>query len=122
VVTCIAGAAFDVALDLRSGSPTYGRHEVITLTGHDATIVYLPAGLAHGFAVLGDHAVMAYLTTSLHDPQLDDGVHWHSIGVAWPYADPVVSERDRTLPVLSELKSPFTFEATGIPSKGFGSA
>ena len=104
VVSCIAGAALDVALDLRRGSPTFGRHEVVTLTGDAATMVYLPA-------VMGDHAVMAYLTTSVHDAQMDDGVRWDSIGVAWPYDCPVVSARDRALPALSDVGSPFTFDS-----------
>ena len=69
-------------------------------------------GIAHGFAVLGDHALMAYLTTSAHDPELDDGVRWDSAGVLWPYRDPIVSERDRSLLPLSRLASPFTLDAT----------
>jgi len=112
VVTCLAGAVFDVAVDLRHGSPTFGEHAIVTLNGESATMLYLPPGLAHGFAVLGDHALMAYLATSQHNPELDDGVRWDSAGLPWPYRDPIVSERDRSLLPLSRLASPFTFDGT----------
>src|SRR3954452_4388502 len=94
LVYCTAGAIYDVTLDLRIGSPTFGKHEVYELSSNAANAVYLPRGIAHGFYVRTAPAVMVYHVTSEHDPSLDAGIHWNSFGAPWPTEDPIVSQRD----------------------------
>lgn len=110
MVTCLSGEVFDVVVDLRVGSPTFGHHEIITLRAADATVLYIPSGLAHGFMALGDEALMYYQVTSVHDPACDKGIHWNSAGIAWPISKPVVSARDAAFPTLTEFVTPFCFK------------
>jgi dTDP-4-dehydrorhamnose 3,5-epimerase len=109
LVYCVEGAVLDVALDLRRGSPAYGRCAAFNLSADGAGMVYLPRGLAHGFLVLSERATMVYMVTSTHSPAHDDGVLWNSIGVRWPVEDPVVSERDRRFIRLADFESPFAY-------------
>jgi dTDP-4-dehydrorhamnose 3,5-epimerase len=104
---CTAGSIYDVALDLRLGSPTYGRHEVYELSTTASNAVYLPRGIAHGFFVREAPAVMVYHVTSEHDPEHDAGIRWDSFGAAWPVDEPIVSQRDRSFVSLEEFESPF---------------
>ena len=110
LVVCLRGQVLDVLLDLRVGSPTYGRHVTVALSGESMDVLCVPAGVAHGFAALSEHAVMMYMTTEAYDPLLDDGIRWDSADVEWPCASPLVSERDMSFPPLSALDSPFVFE------------
>ncbi len=109
LVQVVRGAVFDVAVDLRRGSPTFGRWVGWELSADTGELLWIPPGFAHGYAVLGDGADMAYKVTAEHRAELDRGVRWDDpgIGVAWPLADPVLSRRDLTLPLLSEIESPF---------------
>lgn len=109
VVTCLSGEVFDAVVDLRVGSPTFGRHALFSLRSADATMLYIPSGLAHGFLSVSDEALVYYQVTSVHDPACDQGIHWNSVGIPWPLADPVVSARDASFPTLEEFNSPFTF-------------
>jgi len=108
-VTCIAGAAFDVALDLRQGSPAFGRHHALTLSAELANMIYVPRGVAHGFCVTEGPATLLYMTTTVHAPEHDAGIRWDSAGIDWPVTDPVLSDRDRTLPALADFDSPFRY-------------
>ncbi len=110
LVTCIVGRAFDVVVDLRRGSPTYGQHAHFDLDAEKPTAIYVPAGLAHGFCSLCDSSVLLYHVTSPHSPQHDDGIHWNSVGVRWPTTEPVVSERDASFVSFDEFSTPFIFE------------
>ena len=105
----VRGAVFDVAVDLRRSSPTFGRWVGWELSADTGEIVWVPPGFAHGYAVLGDGADLAYKVTAEYRPELDRGVRWDDpgIGVAWPFADPVLSPRDLALPLLSEIENPF---------------
>jgi dTDP-4-dehydrorhamnose 3,5-epimerase len=110
VVYCISGAVLDAVLDLRKGSPTYGRYELFELNAEKANMLYIPAGLAHGFYVTSNHAVMLYKVTTVYSPQLDAGIRWDSAGIPWPDTHPIISARDRDLPLLADFASPFIFE------------
>lgn len=107
LVTCIAGEAFDVVVDLRRGSRTYGQHESFELKGAGGDSVFVPAGCAHGFYVRSESATLLYNVSTVHAPSHDTGIRWDSIGVSWPSANPVVSERDAGLVAFAEFNTPF---------------
>lgn len=108
-VTCLAGEVLDVVLDLRRSSPTYGRSVAFHLDGATPATVWIPAGCAHGFAVLGSgRALLHYAVTAEHSPANDLGVRWDSFGFTWPAgAASVISERDQALPRLADLPAVF---------------
>jgi dTDP-4-dehydrorhamnose 3,5-epimerase len=99
-VHCLAGAALDVVVDLRSESPTLGRHATIDLRGDRPELVVVPPGCAHGFQALTDDTVMVYLVSSVHEPAADSGIRWDSFDCEWPLTAPTVSDRDRALPTF----------------------
>jgi dTDP-4-dehydrorhamnose 3,5-epimerase len=105
LVRCPHGRIWDVAVDLRRGSPTYAQWESHELddTGHHQ--LFIPAGFGHAFFVLSDEADVAYRLSSYYRPELETGIAWNDpeIGIEWPSDDPVVSERDRAAPRLAEL-------------------
>lgn len=110
VVTCLSGEVLDVVVDLRVGSPTFGSHKLFNLRSSEATILYIPSGLAHGFMAVSDEALMYYQVTSVHDPASDHGIHWDSAGIRWPIKEPLVSPRDAAFPALKDFVSPFFFK------------
>lgn len=110
VVYCNHGSLLDVVVDLRKGSPTYGQYEVIPLTGQNYRGVYIPSGFAHGFEVLEDNTIMTYLTSTMHAPSHDGGIHMNSFGYKWGAESPITSERDKNFKSLDEFDSPFIFE------------
>ena len=107
LVWCLAGTVTDVVLDLRSGSPTYGRAVALEIGGEGPTGVYVPEGCAHGFAVLSAQATLLYLVTSVHAPDADWGIRWDSFGFDWGIPRPILSERDRGHPTLDAFVTPF---------------
>jgi len=107
LVTCIEGDAFDVVLDLRKSSPTYGQHECFELKGAAGDGVFVPLGCAHGFYVRSESATLLYNVSSVHAPSHDTGIRWDSAGVPWPSGAPIVSERDAALMPFAKFKSPF---------------
>ena len=109
LVFCVAGEVLDVVVDVRAGSPTYGEHVTVSLTSEEWTGVYVPVGLAHGFATLSETATVAYLATAEYQPGTDGGVRWDSAGISWPFDAPVVSTRDAGLPPLEDYRTPFTW-------------
>lgn len=110
VVLCLRGRAWDVAVDLRKDSPAYGEYISINLADSLANALYVPAGVAHGFCVTGAEALLYYKVSSVYSPVHDAGIRWDSCNIPWPIAVPVLSERDKTLPPLSEFDSPFVFD------------
>lgn len=106
-VCCLAGAVRDVILDLRAGSPTYGRYHAVELSFENRLCFFIPSGFAHGFVALTEGAVMLYKTTSVHTPSCDAGVRWDSFGYDWGVETPIVSTRDSTFPRLDDFQSPF---------------
>jgi dTDP-4-dehydrorhamnose 3,5-epimerase len=99
------GAIYDVAVDLRKGSATYGRYEAFELSDDNAQQIFIPVGFAHGFCVTSDVADVSYKVSSYYDPSTERGIAFDDpdIGVPWPTRDVVVSERDRNNPRLSEI-------------------
>lgn len=106
---CTAGDALDVLLDLRIGSPAYGRYEIVELSGEAGRALYIPSGVAHGFYVRKAPLIMVYHATSEYLPEMDRGIAWDSFGAPWPDRAPVISERDASLPSLADFESPFRF-------------
>ncbi|MFP3041974.1 dTDP-4-dehydrorhamnose 3,5-epimerase [Treponema primitia] len=102
LVRAIAGEVFDVAVDLRPGSPTLGKWHGVTLSGEKQNLFYIPPGFAHGFLVLSELAVFAYKCTNFYHPEDEGGIIWNdpSIGIIWPEiaAEYILSEKDRKLP------------------------
>ena len=109
LVRVIAGEIFDVAVDIRQGSPTYGRWVGVELAAQDFQMLYVPEGFAHGFCVLSREATVAYKVTEEYAPDLDRGILWNDpeIGVRWPLTDPILSPKDAQLPLLKESDNNF---------------
>jgi len=108
LVCCVAGSIFDVALDLRSNSPTYGRHYVAELRAGEGRMLYIPEGCAHGYQTLENNSSMMYYVSAFHEPAAERGVRWNdpAINVRWPLADEaIVSERDQHLPLLADYQT-----------------
>lgn len=109
IVCCVHGAIRDVVLDLRRGSPTYGKHAVFELNARAPRLIYIPPGLANGFYVSSDQAVVLYKVSKVHAQSHDSGLLWSSAGIAWGDDDPILSDRDRAFEPLGDFHSPFTF-------------
>ena len=109
VVSCLSGRVFDVLVDLRKGSPQYGRAIFLVLDAERPSLVYIPTGLAHGFYTISLEATVGYRVTSIHDAGRDAGILWSSVDIVWPVASPIVSARDVALPPLSQFNSSFTY-------------
>jgi dTDP-4-dehydrorhamnose 3,5-epimerase len=109
LVSVLRGRIFDVAVDLRADSPTFGHWLGRTLEADDEAALWIPEGFAHGYCVTGEEAMVAYKLTEEFDPDLDRGFRWDDpgVGIEWPVTDPLLSERDRRLPALDALGSPF---------------
>jgi len=107
LVSVLQGSAFDVAVDIRSDSPTFGQWAGVELSAGNHRQLYVPAGFAHGFCVLGESALLAYLCTATYHAESDAGVAWNDpdIGIDWPLKPESLSDRDRKLPRLREIKS-----------------
>jgi dTDP-4-dehydrorhamnose 3,5-epimerase len=109
LVSVAAGRIFDVAVDLRSESPTFGRWAGCTLDAEQRALLWIPAGFAHGYVVLSDAADVVYKVTAEYAADLDRGVRWDdpAIGIEWPVRDPIVSEKDRKQPTLDAAANAF---------------
>ena len=105
LVRAARGRVWDVVVDIRRSSPTFGRHEAFELDDVAHRQVYVPIGFAHGFCVLSDVADVAYRVSSYYDADAERGVRWDdpSLGIAWPVTDPILSDRDQRLPLLNEI-------------------
>ena len=110
LVRCGRGAIFDVAVDIRRGSPTYGAWEGYELSAENGEQLYVPVGFAHGFVTLEPDSEIVYKCSDYYAPETEGAVLWNdpNIGIDWPIdADPILSGKDATAPLLSDLKSPF---------------
>ncbi len=105
LVRCVEGEVFDVAVDARRGSPTFGQWIGVTLSAETCRQIYVPPGFLHGFAVVSETAQVEYKCTGLYDPSDEVGVIWNdpAIGIAWPVSDPVLSKKDQVHPTLAAL-------------------
>lgn len=105
LVTVLQGEVYDVAVDIRRGSPTFGRWEAFILSGENRRQLWIPPGFAHGFAVLSDNALFNYLCTDVYVKEADAGIRWNDadIAVDWPISAPNVSAKDEHAPFLSDI-------------------
>ncbi|MCH8558313.1 MAG: dTDP-4-dehydrorhamnose 3,5-epimerase [Balneolia bacterium] len=99
------GEVLDVAVDIRKGSPTYGKHEAITLSEENKRMVFIPEGLAHGFLVKSDVADFRYKCSNYYDPSGERALFWNdpALDINWDIENPVVSAKDNEAPVLSDI-------------------
>ena len=113
LVRCVRGVVLDVAVDLRKGSPTYGRHVAVELTEENHLQLFIPKGFAHGFAVLSETAVFQYKCDEFYHPEADGGISIldSSLGIEWriPVEHAVLSEKDTRHPLLKDFDSPFVY-------------
>ncbi len=111
LVRAVRGRIFDVAVDLRRASPTFGRHVAVELAAGDGRMLYVPVGFAHGFCTLEPMTEVAYKVSADYAPDADAGIAWNdpALGIDWPVAaeDAHVSRKDELLPPLSELPTVF---------------
>lgn len=114
LVRCVRGCVFDVAVDIRRGSPTYGQYVAVELTDTNRLQIYMPAGIAHGFAVISDEAVFQYKCNNYYAPESDMGIDAldPALDINWPFApsDMILSDKDMHHRRLDEIISPFEFE------------
>ena len=105
LIRVIEGEILDVAVDVRRGSPTFGRWVSVALTAENFKQVYIPPGFAHGFCVVSPVAQVEYKCTDVYDPSSEIGIAWNdpALGISWPVAQPLLSKRDSSHPTLSEV-------------------
>lgn len=106
LIQCITGRILDVIVDLRKGSSTYGKSVSFELSEENHKMLYIPGGFAHGFQCLEDDCRVSYMMSESYVPGLAAGIRWNDpdLAIKWPIADPLVSQRDAELPLLSELR------------------
>tara|TARA_B110000027_G_C16061897_1_gene274918 strand:+ start:130 stop:684 length:555 start_codon:yes stop_codon:yes gene_type:complete len=113
LVRCIEGKVLDVAVDIRKGSPTYGKHIALELSGENKKQLFVPRGFAHGFSVLSETAVFAYKVDNDYAPEYDAGIRWDdpTLNIQWGVneSEVLVSGKDGKLPFFSEFETPFNF-------------
>lgn len=105
LVSVLEGEVWDVAVDIRRGSPTFGRWEAVVLSAENKRHFWIPEGFAHGFAVLSERALFTYLCTATYDREADAGIRWNDAALAidWPVAEPLLSDKDARAPLLDEV-------------------
>ena len=105
LVSVLHGEVFDVAVDIRAGSPTFGEWVGVTISSHDRRQIYVPPGFAHGFVVTSDTALVLYKCTDFYTPGDEGSIRWDdpSIGIAWPIADPILARKDAAAPRLADV-------------------
>ena len=110
LVRCGRGAIFDVAVDIRRGSPTYGQWQGYELTAENGHQLYVPVGFAHGFVTLEPDSEIVYKCTDYYAPETEGAVRWDSCGIDWPMSvDPVLSDKDALSTALDDFVSPFIY-------------
>ena len=105
LIRVVEGEIYDVAVDVRRGSPTFGAWVGVTLSAANFKQCYVPPGFAHGFCVVSGDAQVEYKCTDLYDPSTEIGIAWNdpALGIIWPIAEPLLSDRDRRHPLLASL-------------------
>ena len=108
----IQGAVLDVAVEIRIGSPTYGKHFSVLLSSENKKQFWIPAGFAHGFQTLENNTIFAYKCTQVYNKASEGGLLWNdpSLSIEWLHeSNPIVSEKDLILPGIDQFSSPFNF-------------
>lgn len=105
LVSVLEGEVYDVVVDIRRGSPHFGRWSAVILSAENKRQFWIPEGFAHGFAVLSERAIFSYLCTAQYDKTADANVRWDdsSIGIDWPISEPLLSDKDARAPFLSDV-------------------
>ncbi|MBU1041421.1 MAG: dTDP-4-dehydrorhamnose 3,5-epimerase [Proteobacteria bacterium] len=113
LVWVVRGSVLDVAVDLRRGSPTYGRNFCVELTAENFKRLFIPRGFAHGYVTLEPDTEFLYKVDAPYDAQSDAGILWNDpeLAVPWPDCAPILSAKDRDLPLLKNFVTPFVYEA-----------
>lgn len=106
-VSVLEGEVWDVAVDIRRGSPTFGRWTAVLLSAENRRHFWIPEGFAHGFVTLSERALFTYLCTATYDPQADAGIRWNDaqLAIDWPVAEPVLSDKDARAPFLADVSA-----------------
>lgn len=114
LVTTVWGAVFDVAVDLREDSPTFGEWVGVELTAENMRQLYIPEGFAHGFVVLSETALFSYKCTALYSPVHERSLRWNDpdVGIEWPIDVPILSEKDGRAPLLRDVPAEHLFGPT----------
>ncbi len=112
LVTALRGEIFDVAVDIRKDSPTYGKWVSETLSEQNHKLLYIPEGFAHGYCVLSDEADIFYKANQEYSPELDSGFIWNDpeVAINWPLDKPTISEKDQKLPLLKNADNNFEYQ------------
>ena len=107
LVSVLRGRVFDVAVDIRSGSLTFGKHVAVELSQANKKQLWIPPGFAHGFLALEDDTILSYKCTNTYEPPCDRGIAWNDpdLAIPWPITNPIVSEKDQKHPLLSDIPS-----------------
>lgn len=105
LVSVLEGEVWDVAVDIRRGSPAFGRWTAALLSADNKRHFWIPEGFAHGFVVLSERAIFTYLCTQTYDREADAGIRWNDarLAIDWPVADPVLSDKDAHAPLLADV-------------------
>lgn len=116
LVQVTQGSVFDVAVDIRVGSPTFGKYVSVELSAENHRQFFIPAGFAHGFMALEDDTLFQYKCTNVYAPDHDGGIRYDDpdIGIVWPSIPPLVSEKDLLHPYLSDAPLVFSFDTTSL--------
>ena len=113
LVRCVKGSVLDIAVDIRKGSPTYGKHVAVELSAENHLQFFIPKGFAHGYAVLSKEAIFQYKCDEFYTPQSEGGIQLmdESLGINWPISadDAILSDKDKKYPKLSEITSDFDY-------------
>ena len=117
LVFVLKGEVWDVAVDLRVGSPTFGKWEAVFLKGETHNQLYVPPGFAHGFCVLSDEALFTYKCTDFYAPRNEHGILWNDpdLDIPWPVKDPILSSKDAQYPRLKEIRESLLFRWEAKP-------
>ena len=106
LVRVVLGSILDVAVDIRIGSPSFGKSEMVDLSAENRKMLYVPEGFAHGYLVTSEESLVIYKCTNIYDPDDEYGIKWNdkTIGLQWNYDSPIISERDLNLPSLKDQR------------------
>lgn len=112
LVACLKGSVLDVGVDIRKGSPTYGKWKSYILTAESGDMLYVPVGYAHGFLTLSDETMIMYKGTSEYSPESEGGIVWNDpdLAIDWGISNPIVIDRDANLPKLADADNNFVYQ------------